>query len=371
MKKKGKETLLIRAPRSPEEDFRWMLIGSEEPTAEGIMTTIENLPLRKNSCRILFLLPSSLCVLWQEPLVKKRGRPSATSLLWHREEHLLVDAEELHAGYILQGVGSAWLAAVEMSLLRGWLDKLDNWNLTPSAIFPDVALLPVGRGVCLDAEWILRNGEMDARIIPQAALKEWPEVGIADSLITQQRSWNLESMQCFNGAIPSGPGLLTDSFRPRMRLRNLRGKRLLGVVLGLWLLSFVILQSAQRWQISHKNQLEQTELRLMAQRAFTNVPDDVPIIPWLEKRMKEAPTTSKGLSNFLQDNQDFFRQIDQGSIHGMRWEAESHKLEFNIKNASATLPKLVEQVKTQKRTITLIPNKGKNMVKISVQEQGL
>lgn len=369
MKQKGKATLLVRAPRSSAEAYRWLLIGGDGRQEEGVITTAESLPLREPSCRTLLLLPASRCVLWQEPLTRQKRQPSATVLLWQREEHLLTEAEQLHAGYLLQTGAEAWLAAVETRQLRVWLEELGRWHLVPDAIFPDVVLLPVGGCVCLDGEWLLRNDEMDARAIPAVALDGWPEADIAASLHARQDAGDLLSMQGFRGPVPSGRGLLTGPFRPRMRPGALRGKRLLVAVLGLWLVSSALLPFAQRWHLSRQNQAEQAQLRSLAQRAFPALPDEAPLVPWLKKRLGGAASPAGGLSDFLQRNQDILQQIEQGGVRGMRWEAENRRLAFNLQNPPAMLPALAAQHSNPARIITLTPVKGKKMVNVSIQEQ--
>lgn len=368
MKQKEKATLLVRAPRTPAGEYRWLLTGRDGRREEGVITTAESLPQREPSCRTLLLLPASLCVLWQEPSGGRKPRPSATVLLWQREEHLLVDAEQLHAGDVLRTGAEAWLAAVDTRQLRAWLEALARWRLTPDAIFPDVAMLPVGGSVCLDGEWLLRSGETDARAIPVAALTEWPEADIAAAL-RAQACGDRQSLQCFSGPVPPGRGLLTGSFRPRMQLRALRGKRLLGAVLGLWLVSLALLPSAQRWHLSRQNQAEQAQLRLLALQAFPELSDGESLVPWLKTRLDSTSHSTGGLSDFLQRNQDFLQQPGQGSIHGLRWEAQSRRLTFNLNNPPEMLPALAAEYSNPARTIVLTQVKGRKMVNVSIQEQ--
>lgn len=368
MKQKEKATLLVRAPRTPAGEYRWLLIGRDSSREEGVINTAENLPQREPSCRTLLLLPASLCVLWQEPSGGRIQRPSATVLLWQREEHLLVDVEQLHAGYVLGTETEAWLAAVDTRQLQTWLEALARWYLTPDAIFPDVAMLPVDGSVCLDGEWLLRNGETDARAIPVAALTDWPEPDIA-AVLRAQACGDHQSLQCFSGPVPPGRGLLTGPVLPRIQMRAFRGKRLLGAVLGLWLVSLALLPSAQRWHFLRQNQTEQAKLRLLALQAFPELPDGASLVPWLKTRLDSTSHTTGGLSDFLQRNQDFLQQLGQGSTHGLRWEAQSRRLAFNLKNPPDMLPTLAAEYSNPARAIELIPVKGRKMVNVSIQER--
>lgn len=369
MKQKGKATLLVRAPLSSAAGYRWLLIGRDGSRHEGVMTADEGPPLRELSCRTLLLLPASRCVMWRESLVQQKRQPLATALLWHREEHLLVDAEQLHAGYLMRTDTEAWLAAIEIRQLSVWLETLAHWGVVPDAIFPDVALLPVDGCLCLDDEWLLRNGEMDARAIPGLALDVWPEADIVGRLRARQGSQGCQSMQGFSGPVPAGRGLLVGPFRPRMRLRALRGKRLIGAVLGLWLVSLAIFPYAQRWHLSRQNQAGQAQLRSLALQAFPELPDGAQLIPGLKERLGGTVSSSGGLGDFLQRNQDVLQQIEQGSVRGMRWDAGNRRLEFNLQNPPVMLSELAVQHSNPARVITLTPVKGKKMVNIRIQEQ--
>lgn len=54
---------------------------------------------------------------------------------------------------------SHWLAAVEKSVLRQGLARLNAWGLQPCRALPDVLALPCASAIELDDEWLVRSGE--------------------------------------------------------------------------------------------------------------------------------------------------------------------------------------------------------------------
>jgi type II secretory pathway component PulL len=367
MKKTNKLILVLRAPASDQGEFRWLLTDNSGDIDEGILTSLDSIVSRKFFDNIVLLVPASVCFIWQEEIIKKRFRLPAHSYLWKHEERLLLDAEKMHAGYISIQDNKAWMCGIEIIKLKKWIKELTRFDIIPDSVYPDVALLPVGESICFDGELILRNSDNDYRVVPIESLDEWPEATIKKKLIAHQHLRKTSSMHSFRSSVPPGPGLLTGLFRPRMKASRLRGKRFFLGVIIFWLLTVIFLPQIKYWLAIQQNNKAQDKFYHLASQAFDNLPKDKSWIIWLKSNLNHHPKSSMTLTNFIKENNDFFSEIEQGSVQGFNWDANSHHLQLTIINYSASLEVIAKEYSNNKREITLHHIKGSRLVELSIR----
>ncbi|HLW23603.1 MAG TPA: type II secretion system protein GspL [Steroidobacteraceae bacterium] len=136
-------TILLRLPSSPEQETEWLSID-----AAGIPTARQRGPLSlaaavARNARLIALAPASEIMLAQPELPPGSGAKIARAVPFALEEQLTEDIDQLSFALGRRRAdGRTPVAVVARALLQSWLDELSGAGLEPTAIYPDVALMP-------------------------------------------------------------------------------------------------------------------------------------------------------------------------------------------------------------------------------------
>lgn len=136
-------TVLLRLPAAPELDTEWVSI---DPS--GMPTARQRGPLNlaaavARSARVIALAPATQILLAEPELPPGSGTKIARAVPFALEEQLTEDVDQL--SFALgrrRSDGRTPVAVVARSVLQGWIDELTRAGLEPTAIYPDIALMP-------------------------------------------------------------------------------------------------------------------------------------------------------------------------------------------------------------------------------------
>jgi general secretion pathway protein L len=138
------QTLLLRLPPSGQEETEWLTLdeaGAPTPTRQRGSLSLAAAVWR--SGRVVALAPAAQILLAEPELPPGSGARLARAVPFALEEQLTEDVDQLSfaIGH-RRGGGGTPVAVVSRSVLQGWIADLSAAGLDPSAIYPDISLMP-------------------------------------------------------------------------------------------------------------------------------------------------------------------------------------------------------------------------------------
>jgi general secretion pathway protein L len=142
------QILLLRLASSGQEETEWVVIDE----AAGSATTRQRGPLTlaaaaSGSRKVVALAPAAQILLAEPELPPGTGVKLARAVPFALEEQLTEDIDHLNfaIGRRRPGGGTP-VAVVSRAVLQGWVSDLTAAGLEPSAMYPDISLMPENPG---------------------------------------------------------------------------------------------------------------------------------------------------------------------------------------------------------------------------------
>jgi general secretion pathway protein L len=142
------QILLLRLPSPGQEETEWLVIDE----AAGSVTTRQRGPLTLAAAvfgtrKVVALAPSTQILLAEPELPPGSGVKLARAVPFALEEQLTEDVDHLNfaIGRRRSGGGTP-VAVVSRSVLQSWISDLTAAGLEPSAMYPDISLMPENPG---------------------------------------------------------------------------------------------------------------------------------------------------------------------------------------------------------------------------------
>ncbi len=239
--------------------------------------------------QVVVLVPSSAVLLLAAPRVARQRHQLEQAIGFAIEDHLVVPVEQVQVAVMAEpDADTVVVAAVDRSVLAGWLQRLDAHGIAPDRLMPEACLLPAQPTLLLDgATASLRYAEAGMLAGTCEEAGQWHKLLLEQG---EQRPWSVlvagqneqvppwtAGMDVRRIQLPtylaerltqlpaSGYNLLTGDFAPRRQ-------RLAG--LGLWRVAAVLAifgvlvgmtgMALERWQLDrvHAQQRAQMEALL-------------------------------------------------------------------------------------------------------------
>jgi len=142
------QILLLRLPSPAQDETEWLVIDE----AAGSPTTRQRGPLTlaaavSGSRKVVALAPATQILLAEPELPPGSGVKLARAVPFALEEQLTEDIDHLNfaIGRRRPGGGTP-VAVVSRTVLQSWVSDLTAAGLEPSAIYPDISLMPENPG---------------------------------------------------------------------------------------------------------------------------------------------------------------------------------------------------------------------------------
>ena len=142
------QILLLRLPSPGQDETEWLVIDE----AAGSPTTRQRGPLTlaaavSGSRKVVALAPATQILLAEPELPPGSGVKLARAVPFALEEQLTEDIDHLNfaIGRRRPGGGTP-VAVVSRTVLQSWVSALTTAGLEPSAIYPDISLMPENPG---------------------------------------------------------------------------------------------------------------------------------------------------------------------------------------------------------------------------------
>jgi general secretion pathway protein L len=142
------QILLLRLPSPGQDETEWLVIDE----AAGSPTTRQRGPLTlaaavSGSRKVVALAPATQILLAEPELPPGSGVKLARAVPFALEEQLTEDIDHLNfaIGRRRSGGGTP-VAVVSRTVLQSWMSDLTAAGLEPSAIYPDISLMPENPG---------------------------------------------------------------------------------------------------------------------------------------------------------------------------------------------------------------------------------
>ncbi len=142
------QSLLLRLPPPGQEETEWLILdeaGAPTPTRQRGSLSLAAAVWR--SGRVIALAPAAQILLAEPELPPGGGTKLARAVPFALEEQLTEDVDQLSfaIGHRRAGGGTP-VAVVSRSVLQGWIEDLSAAGFEPSAIYPDISLMPENPG---------------------------------------------------------------------------------------------------------------------------------------------------------------------------------------------------------------------------------
>src|ERR1700683_2705523 len=142
------QILLLRLPSPGQEETEWLVMDE----AAGAVTARQRGPLTlaaavSGSRKVVALAPAAQILLAEPELPPGSGVKLARAVPFALEEQLTEDIDHLNfaIGRRRSGGGTP-VAVVSRAVLQGWVSSLTAAGLEPSALYPDISLIPENPG---------------------------------------------------------------------------------------------------------------------------------------------------------------------------------------------------------------------------------
>ncbi|MCB1777218.1 MAG: type II secretion system protein GspL [Candidatus Competibacteraceae bacterium] len=309
----------------PAEQGEWL--RPDDTVQRGPLSELANQP---GNARLILVAPSEAITLHQALLPGRNRALWARAVPYALEDQLIDDIETLHFAMAHAADGNRLpVATLGHAVLRDWLETCAQAGLTPTAVIPDVLLLPWQEG---DWSVLVENGRAVVRTsrwagfaLEQESLNLFLEQALAEAGDAQPqrlRIWGNPPPERIASSItwqmeeaPDKPlSLFMAGYQPATTLnllqgpysrqtqwkRRLRPWRATAILAGLWLL----LQGVALVYEQQQLQQEQIALGAKMEEVYKNaVPGATRIVNpkvQLETRLRELTPTNPRRGAFLE-----------------------------------------------------------------------
>jgi len=142
------QSLLLRLPPSGQEETEWLTLdeaGAPTPTRQRGTLSLAAAVWR--SGKVVVLAPAAQILLAEPELPPGGGAKLARAVPFALEEQLTEDVDQLSFAIGHRRLsGGTPVAVVSRAVLQGWIADLSAAGLDPSAIYPDISLMPENPG---------------------------------------------------------------------------------------------------------------------------------------------------------------------------------------------------------------------------------
>jgi general secretion pathway protein L len=142
------QSLLLRLPPPGQEETEWLILdeaGAPTPTRQRGSLSLAAAVWR--SGKVMVLAPAAQILLAEPDLPPGGGAKLARAVPFALEEQLTEDVDQLSFAIGHRRLsGGTPVAVVSRTVLQGWIADLGAAGLEPSAIYPDISLMPENPG---------------------------------------------------------------------------------------------------------------------------------------------------------------------------------------------------------------------------------
>lgn len=142
------QSLLLRLPPPGQDETEWLILdeaGAPTPTRQRGSLSLAAAVWR--SGKVVALAPAAQILLAEPELPPGGGAKLARAVPFALEEQLTEDVD--HLSFAIghrRASGRTPVAVVSRSVLQGWIEDLGAAGFEPSAIYPDISLMPENPG---------------------------------------------------------------------------------------------------------------------------------------------------------------------------------------------------------------------------------
>jgi len=142
------QSLLLRLPPSGQDETEWLILDEAGvPTPSRQRGTLSLAAAVWRSGRVVVLAPAAQILLAEPELPPGGGAKLAKAVPFALEEQLTEDVDLLSFAIgQRRASGGTPVAVVSRSVLQGWIADLSAAGFDPSAIYPDISLMPENPG---------------------------------------------------------------------------------------------------------------------------------------------------------------------------------------------------------------------------------
>jgi general secretion pathway protein L len=144
-------TLLLRLPAPGQEDTEWLGIDEAGmPTSMKQRGPLTLAAAVARNAKVIVLASAAQILLAEPELPPGSGVKLARAVPFALEEQLTEDIDQLFFALGRRTAGGRTpVAVVSRSVLQGWLNDLGSAGIEPSAIYPDISMVPENPGQTL------------------------------------------------------------------------------------------------------------------------------------------------------------------------------------------------------------------------------
>jgi len=141
-------TLLLRLPSPGQADTEWLTVDeSGAPAGPPQLGPLALAAAVGVNARIVVLVPATQVLLAEPDLPPGSGAKLARAVPFALEEQLTEDIDHLYFAIGRRGpAGKTPVAVVSRAIIEAWIAALAAAGITPSAIYPDISLMPENPG---------------------------------------------------------------------------------------------------------------------------------------------------------------------------------------------------------------------------------
>ncbi|MHA0902059.1 type II secretion system protein GspL [Enterobacter ludwigii] len=343
------DELFIHLHDRPGCPVAWYSLPATGPAEEGALedeTQLNILHQRAIRSRVTLLLSARAFLFHQATFNKKvRSRHHAT-LAWQLESATPCDVNQLSLTILAQKGQDVWLAAVEHSRLTLWLDWLRDADIKAHQALPDVLALPDAterwQAVQLAQSWLIRQSPFngfsaadDEELAQILTCTDSAIIPVCHSPLPEKFShWTscpqVSAMALLaEGARKSNTNILPAS-PSEQRPASPAWRRLMPVLAGLYLLSFVLPPVISGWHTGQLADRIQAQTEALYWQHFPDRQGRVPTAKHLaehqETLLRQKP--GDGLLAILNDARPLLHKLSDIQTLELRWRDDRLDLLF-------------------------------------------
>jgi general secretion pathway protein L len=137
-------TLLLRLPPPGSDETEWLMVDeSGAPAGPRQRGSLSLAAAAGASARAVVLAPATQILLTEPELPPGSGMKLARAVPFALEEQLTEDIDKLYFAIGRRGGGGGTpVAVISRSLMQGWMADLKTAGIEPTALYPDISLMP-------------------------------------------------------------------------------------------------------------------------------------------------------------------------------------------------------------------------------------
>src|ERR1700736_2516787 len=141
-------TLLLRLPAPGQEDTEWLTIDEAgEPATARQRGPLSLAAAVGRTAKVILIAPATQILLAEPELPPGSGVKLARAVPFALEEQLTEDIDQLFFALGRRNSGGRTpVAVVSRSVLEGWIAQLRSAGIEPTAVYPDISLIPENPG---------------------------------------------------------------------------------------------------------------------------------------------------------------------------------------------------------------------------------